>query len=118
MLKSVASHNKLKGKCLIIFNNDKQMRFLNLQFKNKDKPTDVLAFDLAEEEKIDYIDGEIYVDLQVADRQAREYNVAYSEEIARLCLHGILHLMGYNDLNSADKKDMWKIQEQYISKYY
>lgn len=107
----------VKGSLVVIFNNDKQMRGLNYRFKGHNRPTDVLAFNLAEPGSGNYIEGEIYVDLQVAAKQAGRYKVGYSEEVARLCIHGLLHLSGFNDSTSADKKKMWHIQERYLAYY-
>jgi probable rRNA maturation factor len=94
------------------------MTDLNYRFKGKKYPTDVLAFNLAEIMTKNYIEGEVYVDLQSAARQAGDYKVDYLEEVVRLCVHGLLHLLGYNDLKTNDKKKMWKLQESYVDKYY
>jgi len=102
---------------LFIFTNDNQMINLNYRFKGIKKTTDVLTFNLAESNTSSYIDGEVYVNLQIARRQAVDYGVSYLEEVARLCLHGFLHILGYDDMKTADKKNMWQIQEQYLAKY-
>ena len=94
------------------------MTELNYRFKGANNPTDVLAFNLAENHPKYYIEGEIYVDLQTAAEQAREHGVDYIEEAARLCVHGLLHLLGYDDLKPAGKKIMWRKQEEYISFYF
>jgi probable rRNA maturation factor len=103
---------------LVIFSNDSRMSWLNYRFKNKNRPTDVLAFNLAENYTNNYIEGEIYVNLQMARRQAVDYGVTYAEEVARLCLHGLLHLLGYNDIKAADKEKMWQVQEDYLATYF
>jgi probable rRNA maturation factor len=114
LLLLIAGRFKLRGSLLIIFNNDNQMMKLNGYYKNNFAPTDVLAFDLAEKRKGQYIDGEIYVNLQAARRQAQVLQLNYMEEVARLCVHGCLHLLGYDDLKVADRLKMWKVQESYI----
>lgn len=101
---------------LVIFNNDSRMIKLNGNYMGKYAPTDVIAFDLAEKSKRRYIEGEIYVNLQAARRQSLDFQLDYREEIARLCVHGFLHLLGYDDLKVADRKKMWKIQESYIDR--
>ncbi|MCP4583509.1 MAG: rRNA maturation RNase YbeY [candidate division Zixibacteria bacterium] len=117
MLIKVAADNNIDGSLLIIFNNDRQMSNLNSRFKRKNRPTDVLAFNLADIKMKNYIEGEVYIDLQIAARQARDYKVDYLEEVVRLCLHGLLHLIGYDDLKTTDKNKMWKLQESYINKF-
>jgi len=117
ILNRLAKEHKAQGELFVVFNNDKQMSSLNYQFKKKNRPTDVLAFNLAENTANNYIEGEIYVNLQIAKRQAAEYEATYLEEVIRLCLHGFLHLLGYDDLNTNAKKEMWIIQENYLTSF-
>jgi probable rRNA maturation factor len=117
VLYHVIDDHKVNGKLLIVFNNNRQMQNLNLGFKGKNIPTDVLAFNLAENRSKYYIEGEVYVNLQLARYQAVEYGVSYFQEVVRLCLHGFLHLLGYDDLTADKKEKMWKVQEQYIKNY-
>jgi probable rRNA maturation factor len=114
MLRLIASDRKISGSILVIFNNDRQMSGLNYRFKRKKQPTDVLAFNLAERPEKNYIEGEIYVNLQAALRQAGDFKVDYFQEVARLCAHGFLHLSGYDDSGTPKKNEMWKIQERYL----
>lgn len=93
------------------------MSELNYRFKGKDSPTDVLAFNLADDAPNNYIEGEIYVDLQVAARQADRFKVGYLEEVSRLCVHGLLHLLGFDDLTPPAKKKMWNMQEKYLVEF-
>ncbi len=117
MLRSIAGGKNIVGSILVVFNNDRQMSGLNYRFKGVNRPTDVLAFNLAENPANNYIEGEIYVDLQAAYRQAADFKVEYFEEVARLCVHGFLHLSGYDDQKASEKKKMWKIQEKYLSDF-
>jgi probable rRNA maturation factor len=102
------------GAVIVIFINDQKMAALNGQYKGKNQPTDVLAFNLADKPSKRYIEGEIYVDLQMAKRQARQYDSSYLNETARLCVHGLLHLLGYDDHKAGDKKKMWQLQESFV----
>jgi probable rRNA maturation factor len=113
-MNSLAVKSRLSGLLTVIFVNDRQISELNWRFKGKLVPTDVLAFDLAARPKAKYIEGEIYVNLQAAQRQAIEYEIGPNEETARLCIHGLLHLMGYDDHHPSDRKKMWRMQEMYV----
>lgn len=117
ILRKIASDYETQGSVLVVFNNDNQMSELNSRFMGKTGPTDVLAFNLAETGSDNYIEGEIYVDLQVAAKQATSFKVSYPEEVTRLCVHGLLHLLGFDDVNPPAKKKMWDIQEKYLVEF-
>lgn len=94
----------------IIYCRDRDITPLNRRFKGKNRTTDVLAFDIREGKYL----GEVYVNLEIAKRQAIENKVSYFEEIKRLTIHGVLHLLGYRDDNPAKKAKMWSRQESYL----
>ncbi len=95
----------------IVYCRDRDIMPLNRKFKGHRQSTDVLAFDLRDNES--YL-GEIYVNLQMARRQARENRVSYNEEVKRLTIHGILHLLGYRDNTLKNRAAMWARQESYL----
>lgn len=97
----------------IIYCSDGCMRSMNRKFGKDDRVTDVLAFDLRDERTPDFM-GEVYVNLQQARRQAGDHNIPYIEEVKRLTVHGILHLLGYRDRRAVDRREMWARQEGYL----
>jgi len=86
----------------VVFCSDHVIKKLNTQFRNKPKATDVLSFNYDEEDFI----GEIYISLQRAAVQARRYNSTYDEEIERLLVHGMMHLLGLDHETEADRTIM------------
>ncbi len=96
----------------IIYCRDRDILPLNREFKGHRRSTDVLSFDLRDKDS--YL-GEIYVNLQMARRQARENRVPYNEEVKRLTIHGILHLLGYRDDTLNNRAAMWARQESYLN---
>jgi probable rRNA maturation factor len=98
----------------IVYCSDRHMQSINRRFGNNDKVTDVLAFDLSDGEKTSDFMGEVYVNLQQARRQAGGLNIPYMEEVKRLTVHGILHLLGYRDRRPVDRRKMWARQEGYL----
>jgi probable rRNA maturation factor len=81
----------------VILVNDRYIHDLNRRFRGRDRPTDVLSFNL--QSSICNLQsaiplGEVYISRDTARRQAREYGVAYRDEVRRLALHGLLHLLG------------------------
>jgi probable rRNA maturation factor len=71
------------------------MRRMNREFLRHDWITDVLAFPL--ERDMMNLEGEIYVNLDRAEQQSRSYGVSMKHELARLVIHGMLHLLGQKD---------------------
>lgn len=96
-----------------------KMQELNLKHRQKDKPTDVLSFPLNDVTlaKYDILPlGDIFICPDVAVAQAAENNIPVKEEMARLVIHGILHLLGYDHEQSpADEKKMLDLQEEILN---
>lgn len=96
----------------VVFCDDPTLQGMNARFLNHDYPTDVLAFPLGDEDGA--LEGEIYVSLDRAEEQARSYGVQFENEVCRLVVHGLLHLLGYDDQESIEKKTMHARQEEYV----
>lgn len=91
----------------MLFTNDTTIHELNLDYRGKDKPTDVLSFPqdetLAKSLHSPSL-GDLVISVQTARRQAREFGVSYRNEIERLLIHGLLHLAGYDHEKVSAKK--------------
>lgn len=96
----------------IVFLGDTDMRRINKQFLRHDFVTDVIAFNLSTAKTIE---GEIYIGLDKAAAQAKEYGVTTANEILRLAAHGFLHILGYEDDSATKKKRMLELGDHYIS---
>ncbi len=108
--------NTLKGENIetaditLVLTDEASIRKLNKEYLNHDYVTDVIAFPFDEDE----LAGEIYVCVEQAKRQAQEYNVSLRNELLRLAVHGLLHLIGYDDKTDDLRKKMFEKQEKYI----
>ncbi len=100
----------------LIFTSDKHMKSLNKQFRGKDRSTDVLSFCLDEETGNSRFQGEIYISVPTARRQAAAYGGTLTEENLRLVCHGLLHLMGYDHLSPGDARTMKRLEDLYLSR--
>ena len=100
----------------IVLVDDSEIQSLNERFLGKERPTDVIAFPLDNDG--DKIWGEIYISVDRAKEQANDYGVAYSEELARLVIHGILHLLGYEDHGKLDQKKMKAKEDDYLIHFF
>ena len=102
----------------ILFTDDKEMQELNSHFRSKDAPTDVLAFSGQEGEEIPEVEpilGDVVISLPYAKKQAVELGVSIQEELMRLLIHGVLHLLGYDhEISELEAKKMFKEQERIL----
>ena len=101
----------------IAFVNDSKISKINRESLGRDGPTDVIAFDLSEDglpfEKV----ADIYVSTDRASENSLRYGVSFEEEILRLVIHGLLHVLGYRDDTVSSKRKMHRIQEQLVRRY-
>ena len=103
------------GAIVIKLGDREESKHLNLQYLEKDYPTDVLSFPFNEELPDGFYIGDIFICYPLAEIQAKENNVALQEELFRLMIHGILHLQGYD--HEKDTGQMETLQEQLVNKY-
>lgn len=91
--------------------DDATVRALNRDFREVDRPTDVLSFPLADPGALEDPDapvflGEIYISLDTARAQARAARRPFGREVAHLAVHGLLHLLGYDHPTPAQRRAM------------
>ena len=98
-----------------VFGNDKLLNNLKKQFFQKDHFTDVIAFRLNDYDE-ENVEGEVYISLPRAKANAKKFDQPYNKEIARLIIHGSLHLLGYTDSSKKDKTEMTKKEDSYLTK--
>jgi len=105
-----------KGSLNIILTEDAAIQELNLRYLGKKEPTDVMAFPLGNGEEDVW--GEVYISRQRAKEQARAYGVSFEEELARLTIHGVLHLVGYDDIDRNCQAEMRKKEDFYLDRIF
>jgi probable rRNA maturation factor len=92
--------------------SDAQIKRLNKRYRNKDKPTDVLSFPIGEKVEDWLILGDIVISVDTAKRQAQELGHSLEEEIKRLLVHGLVHLLGYDhELGGEEEKKFFELEE-------
>ena len=99
--------------------DDAAIRELNRDYRESDRPTDVLSFPLAEPGSIHDPEravflGEIYVSLETARAQARAARRPFSREVAHLVIHGLLHLLGYDHRTRAERRRMAALEARLL----
>lgn len=86
---------------------------LNIKYLDHDYSTDILTFDLSEDESIQ---GEIYINAMVCRNNASEYGVSVENEFYRLMIHGLLHLIGFDDHTDEEKREMTAQEDRYLQR--
>ena len=112
----IAADLEMDGDITIKLSDIDESRKLNLEYRKKDYPTDVLSFPINEKFPDSYYIGDILICYPVAEEQAVENNIPVKKEIFTLICHGILHLAGYD--HETDSGEMLNIQDKIINKYY
>ena len=97
----------------VIFTSDIYVSDLKKKFFLKDQWTDVIAFPLHSNKK-EKIEGEIYISMPTAKENADKFNQPYEKEVARLIIHGVLHLLDYSDQSYKEKQTMSKMEENIL----
>ena len=100
----------LPGDVNVLLTADQRMRRLNRQFRQKDKPTDVLSFPSARlENSREKYAGDLAISIEIAKRNAQRLGHSLGDEIKVLMLHGVLHLAGYD--HESDDGEMARMED-------
>jgi probable rRNA maturation factor len=104
------------GQVNLVFTSDRRIRALNKQFRNHDRPTDVLSFGLDNSADPEDTFGEIYISVPTAKRQAKQYGTTLANELLRLACHGMLHLFNYDHVKTSDAKEMEAREDHFLKR--
>ncbi|MBQ1876305.1 MAG: rRNA maturation RNase YbeY [Selenomonas sp.] len=101
------------GEVSVTLTNNEYIHQLNKQYRGIDRPTDVLSFALNESEEPEIEDGpdvnvlgDLIISVERAQEQAADYGHSVRREVAFLTVHGMLHLLGYDHMEEADRLEM------------
>ena len=111
----------------ITLTNNEEIHIINKQYRDVDRPTDVLSFPMYEREEIqelrkkdnifaEEILGDIIISIPKVKEQAEEYGHSFERELAYLTTHGMLHLLGYDHMIDEEKEQMRKREEEILEK--
>ena len=105
---------------VIIVDNDK-IHQINKEYRNIDRETDVISFALEDDKTINdspiRVLGDIYISIDKARMQAKEYGHSLKRELCFLMTHGFLHLLGYDHMKKEDEEIMFPLQEKILKEY-
>ena len=106
------SEIKRIGDISIIFCSDNYILDVNMKYLQHDYFTDVITFDYCEGDKLS---GDLFISVDTVRENAKLYNTDFNDELHRVMVHGILHLIGYDDHSQKDKQLIRKKEDYYLS---
>ena len=109
----IRKEQKYVGDIVYIFSGDTYLHAINLDFLNHDTFTDIITFDTSEDTEV--ISGEIYISIERVADNADILNKNFQEELSRVLVHGVLHLIGYGDKTPEEKTEMTAKEDYYLN---
>tara|TARA_B100001094_G_scaffold77904_1_gene74226 strand:- start:184 stop:630 length:447 start_codon:yes stop_codon:yes gene_type:complete len=114
IVKKVLTHYNFKSFDInLIFTSETYVSNLKKEFFSKTQWTDVIAFPMHNKNEKS-VEGEIYISMPTAKDNAKIYKQSYGKELARLVIHGSLHLLGVEDDTDEKKEKMIKLEDYFL----
>jgi probable rRNA maturation factor len=107
----------------VSFVDNEMIQAVNREYREIDRPTDVISFALNDDEiqpqaeGIPNLLGDIIISVPKAREQAEEYGHSFERELGFLAVHGLLHLLGYDHMNKEEEQTMFSRQERILEAY-
>ena len=111
----IISENKVLGDLNYIFCSDEYLHERNIKYLNHDTLTDVITFNYCEEE---IINSDIMISIDRVKENSSIFENSFSDELHRVMIHGVLHLIGYDDQTKKEKQTMRNKEDFYLKKLF
>lgn len=99
----------------LTFTDNATLQHLNAEYREIDRPTDVLAFP---QDLINHLLGDVVISIEKAAEQAKDKGHSLEYELALLATHGFLHLMGYDHAEPEEEAEMFGLQQELLDAHY
>ena len=111
---TIVNEQKKLGEINYIFTSDKNILSINNEYLSHNYFTDIITFNYCEN---DVINSDIYISVDTVENNSQRFNVSFLDELYRVIIHGILHLIGYDDQNEEQKKIMREKENYYLDRF-
>jgi len=113
LLATIRDKHKEASLINYIFTTDRYLLEINQKFLNHDTFTDIITFDQSTDPNL--IEADIYISIDRVRENAKNLSSLFTDELHRVMIHGILHLLGFNDKSDSQKKEMRKRENHYLA---
>jgi len=110
---SVKREEKTIKSLNFIFCNDEHLRGINIQYLHHQTFTDIVTFDQSDDPS--FLEGDIFISIDRVEDNSAKFKTSFDNELHRVIIHGVLHLIGYGDKTNRDRKLMRKKEDAYLS---
>lgn len=110
--KVITNENHILGDINVIFCSDEYLIKINKEYLSHDYFTDIVTFNYCEENRIS---GDVFISIDRVKENADIYSTNFFNELDRVIVHGVLHLLNYNDKSEEEKKIMTSKENQYLA---
>ena len=108
---TIVNEKKKVGDINYVFCSKEYLKKMNNDYLSKNYETDVISFDFSKDNKIS---GDIYISTETVKKNSIIFNVSFNNELKRVMVHGLLHLLNYNDKSKQEQKVMRERENFYI----
>lgn len=110
---TIQAENKTVGELNYVFCDDEYLHQINEEFLHHHTLTDIITFNLSQSAEV--ISGEIFISLERVKENAVDLGFSFSQELTRVVIHGVLHLIGYEDKTDTQKIIMRGKEDYYLN---
>lgn len=111
----IKSHQKKVGNVSYIFCSNQYILELNQQYLNHNYFTDIITFDYCYDNKVE---GDIFISIDTVLDNSHRFKTNFNEELLRVIIHGVLHLVGFSDKTAKQQKHMRVLEDEALSIFY
>jgi rRNA maturation RNase YbeY len=109
---AIKNEDKIAGELSFVFCDDEYLHKINIEYLNHDTYTDIITFDYTE---ANIIAGDIFISIDRVKENAKTFNTLFENELSRVIIHGVLHLMGYKDKTQEESTLMRAKEDFYLN---
>lgn len=116
IVSTIEKKKRKAGDINFIFCSDEHLLGINKQYLDHDTYTDIVTFDYSKEDPKKKISGDIFISIDRVKENAEKFSKSFEDELHRVIIHGVMHLLGYKDKTKATKEEMTKEEDHALKR--